>query len=490
MDTRPSELSILASLLTNATTQKGIQTIDSRWFGEPRFKTALEIMQEMYEKEEAIDVITFSARWTEKYPETGIEDVINFSRNFKSSHLINSYANVVRDGAVKRHANEALEMTKHGITKGENSETILGRLDKLSRELQDIAGEKHLPQLSNIMAEVTNMIVDENNPDPIEIGLEQIDKHGGYLYDMMLLAARYGVGKTPFALRTVLSNCIHKQIPTAIFSGENPNKMIVMALLSMMTGVPLKSITMGIKHLGDVEKKQLIDAQEKIMDSPLYFCNWGYIDYYTLKGEMSHFHEKHGTKVHIIDAYPHINLNMQVHRNRNDALIDLANKIVLFKKEMPGFYMVLDQLKTKNVDDTPSLRDVMHSTQFEQNTDVGIVIDRKDKEKRRMDREKRRLDWDIKQIQFDNTLSENEKAMKVYELHQTSVIAGVAHVYQEKGRMGYGEWRTEVGFDDAAYGFYDRNSIHPEDPRKEQLLQRLKEDVDEQKKEIYDPEDF
>lgn len=492
MNTRPSELSFIASILTDPKCRKVLGQVEEQYFGDERLRMAFRVLREMWSKQEDISIITFEARWSEKVPDSDVSDIVEFVEGFKSSSHINTYVSCLRDGAVKRVTGDGLKELYDMIHKGEPNETILSKMDNLSKEVQLLAGTSQLPDRKKIMEQVTTQLVGQDAIEPIFTGLEPVDQNGGYLYDSMLIAARYGIGKTPYALRIINHNCIDKGRPGTIYSGENENKMIVMALMAMRTGIPIRSIKMGIWHLPEHEKKLLEEAQEEILDSPLYFCNWGRKDFYRLKSEFQHFKNKYNTEIHLIDAYPHINLNMSVYRKKTDALDDLADKIFQLKQDIPGLWLVLDQLRTKNVDDTPSLRDVMHSSKFEQNVDLGQIIDRKDKEKRRMDRERKQLSWKIKDIRNDPQKSEEQKAIDIYELQSNTILAGTAHIAQEKGRMGYGEWQAEVGFDDIAYGFYDKNSIRKNDPRRDELIRRLTVSADEQQEQDnnYDPEDF
>lgn len=491
MNTRKNERNFLATILVKPTYNKMLGYIDESYFSDERLQTAYNVLYEMWQHNEQIGFVTFEARWSERVPDGDISDLINFASEYTYTDMIQTDMTIMRDGAVKRQTETGLKDIYDQLQTGARAETVITEIDSLSRNIQTLNVATDLPERRNVMSNVTNQIAGQTNIKPILTGLAPIDEHGGYLYDTMLVAARYGVGKTPYALRILKHHCVDQGRPGVIYSGENRNEMVVMSLMAMMTGIPIRSIKM-VGQLPDAERKILQEAQEQLLDAPLYFCNWGRKNFYQLKSEFAHFKNKYDTELHIIDAYPHVQLDSGLYRRKVDMLDDLADKTFALKQDIPGFWMVLDQLRTKNVEDTPTLRDVMHSSKFEQNADIGQTIDRKDKEKRRLDRERQKLSWKIKDINNDPTRSDEQKTIDVYELQRHTVLGGFCSIAQEKGRMGYGEWHANVGFDDLAYGFYDETCIRSDDPRRDELINRLAAGSNNtmQKDEPYDPEDF
>ncbi|MCS7263149.1 MAG: AAA family ATPase, partial [Aquificaceae bacterium] len=76
--------------------------------------------------------------------------------------------------------------------------------------------------------------------------------------DLVILAARPGMGKSSFMLSMAINMAMQEKVPVAIYSLEMSKEQLVLRALSMMSGVPLQKIRMGL--ISEEERNKILSA--------------------------------------------------------------------------------------------------------------------------------------------------------------------------------------------------------------------------------------
>ncbi len=128
--------------------------------------------------------------------------------------------------------------------------------------LSEMLGEtiEHLETLHQKKAAVTGVPTGFTKFDTMTSGFQP--------GNLIILAARPGMGKTSMALDIALHAGVHKKIPTIIYSLEMSQQEIVMRLLSALAMVPLQKLRTGFFRKEDWPV--LTRKAEVLSESPIY----------------------------------------------------------------------------------------------------------------------------------------------------------------------------------------------------------------------------
>ncbi len=452
-----SETCFLASCLLSEKVAKLLWIAVEDMFTDDR-KVLFDAMLEMARQGIKIDTTTFKAEATRRYPAyaDAISELIRYSKSIKNIEYAESYFQVIQNYASVRHAATVSADLDLAIASGAEPTELVSIMRKGELLLLDTIQAGIQASSTDYMKDVTEYLTNPKTDDVMLTGLHALDRHGGYPARIFhLIAARYGVGKTPMALRIVLHNAVENNIPVAFWSGENSVPSLLLALISMMTEIPLRGLMLREKDYDDSEKEQIREAQQKLMDAPIHWLPWGRKSVYQLKSEFQKLYEKHGFKIGVIDQFSHIIPDKDI-RDRNQQFDILSDELFSWNETMPAWWLCLAQLKTKYVDDKPRMADVMWATRLEQNCDCGWVIDRPTSDQSRVKKMQDDAEQAIRSLTRSRIPDEqkNDQIHKIREATQKKLCPTVA---QEKGRLGLGTFIEPVFFDENAKGFFDLN---------------------------------
>jgi len=197
--------------------------------------------------------------------------------------------------------------------------------------------------------------------------------------DMVVVAARPGAGKTAFMLSSVYNLTIKKRIPTAIFSLEMSSEQLVERLESITSQLPLKRLRMNI--LNDYEKKTVMEADDKIIQAPIYIDDTGGLNISQLRAKATILKQKYGIKVIFIDYLQLMSGQGKSNQNREQEVSTISRNIKALAKELEVPIIALSQLSRRveeRADKIPQLSDLRESGSIEQDSDIVIMLMRPD----------------------------------------------------------------------------------------------------------------
>lgn len=214
----------------------------------------------------------------------------------------------------------------------------------------------------------------------IPTGFTKVDKIVGAFRkkDLILLAARPGMGKTTWALRVAINNAKSRDNKVLVFSAEQSNAQLGKRLFVMETGVTLEHI-----QNGNYSKEEL----EYYFDSIKY---WSGVDMAVseavtlaeIKKECQHFiQEKGGLDLIVIDYLQLMSMDGHRTDQREAELAAIIKSIKKMAEELDCAVLLLSQLSRtpeRRCDHRPRLSDLRTYDGIEQDVDVIIFLYRDD----------------------------------------------------------------------------------------------------------------
>ncbi len=277
---KEAEQSLLCCLLIDGNAVRNVVAkIPEEAFYFKKNRLVYRAMQELFNKDEPIDIITVNDYMEKK----GIADENTLLYLTELNTLLPSGANyqqysklVYRDMVLRKVIAACNTIIENAYDSTDSTETVRFAEKKIY-ELSKEMSQNELTHISKATMEVMERIEklkkDKNAFRGIPTGFRQFDKITGGLQnsDLIILAARPSVGKTAFALNLV-SNIIAKKTDdpkcVAIFSLEMPARQLVQRMMCSIGGVPMDEIkTAEIKGDGDT---RLWKVTQKLSNSKVF----------------------------------------------------------------------------------------------------------------------------------------------------------------------------------------------------------------------------
>lgn len=210
-------------------------------------------------------------------------------------------------------------------------------------------------------------------------GFHSIDKitHGWQKTDLIIVAARPGVGKTAFALNIALNAVTDPNKPTGVgfFSLEMSSGQLMKRLLACQTELPLYDILRG--RLDETGMRTLYARGiQKLAQVPLFIDDQGSLNIFELRAKARRLKAKHNIGLIIIDYLQLMSgpVDSKKGRNREQEISEISRNLKLLAKELEIPIIALSQLsravETRGGEKIPQLSDLRESGAIEQDADV------------------------------------------------------------------------------------------------------------------------
>ena len=261
-------------------------------------------------------------------------------------------------------------------------------LDSAEQRILEIAHKSQRSRYVNINDVIYENIrqlqdIEKNGNDKgIPTGFRDVDRIlGGFQKtDLIILAARPGVGKTAWALNAAeYAASMGKKV--MIFSLEMANTQLGERLLSMTSSVPLESIHQGSISIEDWEN--LSAAQESFLNIDMVIDESSVITPVEMKNKCRRFKQEKGDLDLVVIDYLQL-MSMGGYRieQREKEIAAITRSIKIMAKELDCAVVLLSQLsrgpEQRGGDHMPKLSDLRDSGAIEQDADVVIFLKRDD----------------------------------------------------------------------------------------------------------------
>jgi replicative DNA helicase len=194
--------------------------------------------------------------------------------------------------------------------------------------------------------------------------------------DLIIIAARPGMGKTAFTL-SLANNAAAAGRGVAIFSLEMNDDQLVQRLISMTSMIQSSKLRDG--NLDKEEFKLLHDAVEKLSEMPIYIDDTPAINIFELRAKCRRLKQNHDIGLVVIDYLQLMSAGDKTKRgNREQEISSISRALKGMAKELKVPVIALSQLsravETRGGDKRPQLSDLRESGAIEQDADIVTFI--------------------------------------------------------------------------------------------------------------------
>ncbi len=344
-------------------------------------------MLRLFEKSQPVDLLTV----TESLKKAGDIDkiggpfyLVDLTNKVASAANIEYHARIIS----QKHIQRELIRSSTSIIKDayEDTTDVFELLDKAETELFSITqnnlsrGFESMGALaSRLEKQLEELAKKKDGLTGVPSGFTDLDRltSGWQPSDLIIMAARPGMGKTSLTLAIARNAALEFGKPVAFFSLEMSNLQLVQRLVSLEAEIEGSKMRTG--QLEDYEWQQLQSAIEKMSEAPIYIDDTPGLNIFELRAKCRRLKMQHGIEMVIIDYLQLMSGGGDNNRgNREQEISAISRALKGLAKELQVPVIALSQLsravETRGGTKRPQLSDLRESGAIEQDADIVSFI--------------------------------------------------------------------------------------------------------------------
>ena len=377
------EEAVLGAMLID---EKGVNEIIELLSPEVFYKRSHQLIYEsverLFRESEPIDLLTVSAdlKKNKNFESAGGDFyLISLSQKVSSSAHIEFHSRIILQKYIQR---KLITISNEIIQKSYNESTdVMDLLDEAESKLYDVAQgniKTSTESAQNLVIRAKARIEEiakQEGLSGVSTGFEKLDSltSGWQPSDLIIVAARPGMGKTALALSMARNISVKQEIPVAFFSLEMSSVQLITRLISSETGLSSDKLRTG--KLEPHEWKQLNIKVTDLESAPLFIDDSPSLTIFELRAKARRLASSHGIKLIIIDYLQLMNIGSSNKAgNREQEISTISRNLKALAKELDIPVIALSQLsravETRGGTKRPILSDLRESGAIEQDADI------------------------------------------------------------------------------------------------------------------------
>lgn len=316
----------------------------------------------------------------------GVPFLIDLSNSVPTAYHVEYYAKIVERTAVLRRLIQA--GGKIAALGFDETDDVEQTLDAAEAELfsvsqrRGIQGFVSLAQVVDQYYEYLNEVQERGaEMTGIPTGFIDFDRMTGGLHksDLLILAARPGVGKSSFAMTIAFNIAMQHQTPVGVFALEMGRDQLLQRLLATHTGIDSQKLRTG--RISQQELQALMDSMGQLSSAPIYIDDTPGLTVNEVRSKARRLQAEHGLDVLIIDYLQLMSGSGKRGENRVQEVSEISRSLKALARELNIPVIALSQLsravegRTSHV---PVLADLRESGSIEQDADMVMFIYREE----------------------------------------------------------------------------------------------------------------
>ncbi|EHM14306.1 replicative DNA helicase/endonuclease PI-MtuHIP [Mycobacteroides abscessus subsp. bolletii BD] len=359
-------------------------------FYRPNHQSVYEAILDLYGRGEPADAVTVAAeldRRGQLRRVGGAPYLHTLISTVPTAANAGYYAGIVAEKALLRRLVEAgTRVVQYGYAGAEGAD-VAEVVDRAQAEVYDVTdrrmSEDYVPLeelLQPTMDEIDAIASAGGISKGVPTGFTDLDEitNGLHPGQMIIVAARPGVGKSTLGLDFMRSCSIKHQLPSVIFSLEMSKTEIVMRLLSAEAKIKLGDMRSG--RMSDDDWTRLARRMSEISEAPLYIDDSPNLTMMEIRAKARRLNQKAGLKLVVVD-YLQLMTSGKKHESRQQEVSEFSRNLKLLAKELEVPVIAISQLNRgpeQRTDKRPQVSDLRESGSLEQDADMVILLHRPD----------------------------------------------------------------------------------------------------------------
>ena len=348
------------------------------------------VMTDLHEKNVAIDVTTVTNELNTKewlVQAGGVEYLSEIVTSLATAANVDEYINIVHEKALLRKLiNESTNIITDAYNAKDEVNDLLDSAEKKIlnvvknrrssefKKIQEVLfkTQSDLEFLSKNKGDITGLATNFSDYDRLTKGLHP--------NELIILAARPGVGKTAFALNLATNVAMNSNSTVAIFTLEMAAEQLAMRMISSIGKIEMNKLKSG--NLAHEDLKRFNEAISRLAETKIYIDDTAGITIGEIRSKCRRLASSpDGLSLVIIDYLTLIQGSSRYSGNRQQEVSEISRSLKTMALELGVPVIALAQL-SRNVEGRenkrPTLSDLRESGSIEQDADIVAFLYRDD----------------------------------------------------------------------------------------------------------------
>ena len=353
-------------------------------FYRPAHQSVYDAILDLYSRGEPADPVTVSAeldRRGELRRIGGAPYLVTLTQTVPTAANAAYYAEIVAEKSILRRLVDAgTRIVQYGYA-GSDGQDVAEVVDRAQAEIFEVTErrttEDFMP-LEELLQPTMDEIDSIASRGGISLGVPTGFSNGLHAGQMIIVAARPGVGKSTIGMDFMRSCSIKHGMASVIFSLEMSKTEIVMRLLSAEAKIKLSDMRSG--KMTDDDWTRLARRMSEISEAPLFIDDSPNLTMMEIRAKARRLKQKHNIRLIVIDYLQLMSSGKKV-ESRQQEVSEFSRSLKLLAKELEVPVIAICQLNRgpeQRTDKRPQVSDLRESGSLEQDADMVMLLHRPD----------------------------------------------------------------------------------------------------------------
>jgi len=389
-----AEQSVLGAMfLTKKALQKALELLDGSEFYSDNHAKIFECMKNLEAKGSVVDITTVADElnnnnWLKQVGD--IEYLTEIIESVPSAAGIDEYIKIVEDKSIlRRLIDEATSIITESYNTsndiGQVIETAEKKIFEVSKSLRSTEFKSIQDVLYKTQSDIEKLSENKGDITGIPTGYYELDKltSGFHPHELIIVAARPGMGKTAIALNFVTNIAINSKKTIALFNMEMGAEQLATRMLSSVGQIEGSKLKTG--NLEHSDWKRLNEAISRLSNTKIYIDDTAGQTVGEIRSKCRKLATSpSGLDIVVIDYLTLIQGTSKNGANRQQEVADISRALKTMAMELNVPVIALSQLSRgieQRVDKKPMLSDLRESGAIEQDADIVAFLHCTDEER-------------------------------------------------------------------------------------------------------------
>ena len=389
-----AEMSVLGAMfLTKKALQKALELLDGSEFYLDKHAKIFECIKAIDARGSVVDLTTVADElsnrdWLKSVGD--IEYLTEIIDSVPSASNVDEYIKIVEDKSIlRRLIDEATSIITNSYNTSNNITEVIEEAEKkifdVSKSLRSTEFKSIQDVLYKTQADLEKLSKNKGDITGIPSGFYELDKitSGFHPHELIIIAARPGMGKTAIALNMVTNIAINCKKTVALFNMEMGAEQLATRMLSSVGQIDGSKLKTG--NLEHSDWKRVNEAISRLSGTSIYIDDTAGNTVGEIRSKCRKLATSpSGLDIVVIDYLTLIQGSSKNGANRQQEVADISRALKTMAMELNVPVIALSQLSRgieQRVDKKPMLSDLRESGAIEQDADIVAFLHCSDEER-------------------------------------------------------------------------------------------------------------
>jgi len=367
---------------------EAMEYVEAEDFYQHANQLVFQAMVNLNDQESPVDVVTVQNeldRLNQVEDIGGVSYLADLANAVPTAANTSYYARIVKNKAVlRRLINAGTTIVSRSFEESDDLDTIIDQSEKDIMEVSENRNHQGFRRISDVVKssfnEIDKLYGEDTDVTGLSTGYKDLDNltTGLHKDELIILAARPGVGKTAFALNLAQNAATKDQATVAIFSLEMGAEQLVNRMICSEGSIDANSLRTG--QLDENQWNSLVVAMGSLSRTNVYIDDTPGVKMAEIRSKCRRLLKESGKLDLVIIDYLQL-IEGTGQENRQQEVSVISRNLKKLAKELLVPIIALSQLSRgveQRQDKRPMLSDIRESGSIEQDADIVAFLYRDD----------------------------------------------------------------------------------------------------------------